>query len=58
MTRLRAVWFGSKFSWRIAASTAARVSSRTLSPSLITRDTVMRDTPAIWATSAMVAPRT
>jgi hypothetical protein len=38
----------------IAASTFSRVLARTIEPSLITRDTVIGETPAWLATSAIV----
>jgi hypothetical protein len=49
---------GERARGRIAASTIRRVSGRTLFSPLMTRDTVIRDTPAWTATSWMVgAPR-
>src|SRR3954453_20886406 len=42
---------------RIASSTRARVSPRTWSLSLMTRETVWFDTPASFATSAITAGR-
>ncbi|GAA1723241.1 hypothetical protein GCM10009734_29710 [Nonomuraea bangladeshensis] len=42
----------------MAASTAARVSARTLGESLSTRETVWYDTPAAAATSRMLGTAT
>src|SRR3954468_20446036 len=54
LARLRAARLGEKRSAFIEALTLARVSSRTLVPELITRDTVMGETPAWRATSLIV----
>src|SRR6185312_3607521 len=55
--RLRAAGFGAYRSSLTAASTAARVASRTLRSPLTTRETVIGETPALRATSWMVVPR-
>src|SRR3954462_9119335 len=52
--RLRAALFGQELSLAIASWTAARVVSRTFFSPLMTRETVIADTPAAAATSSIV----
>jgi hypothetical protein len=51
---VRAAWLGRYSSWSMARCTLVRVVSRTSPLALMTRDTVIVDTPARRATSAMV----
>src|SRR6187399_2281923 len=53
--RRRAAWLGMYLSAAIAALTRSRVAVRTLVSPLTTRETVIGETPARRATSAMVA---
>src|SRR5207249_7646671 len=52
--KLLAVRFGRKSSWTIARWTRVRTSAETAGSSLITRETVLRLTPARAATSRIV----
>ena len=57
MTKARAAVFGRYPSFSTAVSTRMRVSGRTGPVSLMTRETVMWETPAIAATSARLGCR-
>ena len=52
--RLRAIGLGTKPKWAMAASTANFLAALTTAVPFKMRDTVLADTPAIWATISIL----